>query len=104
MRWRAARLSPEAAFGRGLAPQPAAGSPLVLDLVIPRNGYEDDVLTKLNVVNFGTAEAGTDVERVQAWVDDGDGSFDGGDQLLVPAELAGGVDADVHERAFVLGR
>lgn len=48
---------------------------LSLDALLPPNGYEGDVLTRLDVVNLGTAEAFTDLERLEAWADDGDGSF-----------------------------
>lgn len=54
-----------------------------LEFVAPPNGYRSDVLQKLGVVNFGTAEAGTDITRLRAWVDDGDSTFDAArDRLL----------------------
>ena len=49
---------------------------LALDLTLPPNGYQPDRLLRLSVANNGTAEAGTDVTRMNAWVDDGDGVFD----------------------------
>jgi uncharacterized repeat protein (TIGR01451 family) len=49
---------------------------LALDLMVPANGYEDDVLERLNVVNLGTALFETDILAVEAWVDDGDAAFD----------------------------
>ncbi|MGE5177646.1 MAG: DNRLRE domain-containing protein [Bacteroidota bacterium] len=49
---------------------------LALDVTIPANGYEADSLQRIAVVNFGTAESGTDITGVRAWVDDGDGLFD----------------------------
>lgn len=49
---------------------------LALDVVIPGNGGQPDVLTKLNVVNLGDAPSGTVLTRVEAWADDGDGIFD----------------------------
>ena len=49
---------------------------VALDVILPGNGYEDDTLQRLDVVNLGTAEAGGDITRVEAWIDDGDGTFD----------------------------
>ena len=47
-----------------------------LNVLLPSNGYEDDTLTRIDVQNQGTAENGTDISRVEAWVDDGDDTFD----------------------------
>jgi uncharacterized repeat protein (TIGR01451 family) len=45
-----------------------------LAVTIPANGYAADTLRTLNVRNLGTAAAGTDVERVDLWLDvDSDG-------------------------------
>jgi hypothetical protein len=49
---------------------------LALDFTLPSNGYESDVLRRLNVVNIGTAVDTVDVIAVRAWVDGGDGVFD----------------------------
>ena len=49
---------------------------LALDVTLPPNGYQPDRLLRLAVINRGTAEAGADIVRVTAWVDDGDGVFD----------------------------
>jgi hypothetical protein len=49
---------------------------LVLDLVLPPNGYEADELQYLNLINEGTAAAGSDIASLRAWVDDGNGIFD----------------------------
>lgn len=56
---------------------------LALDVVVPSNGYESDTLTKINVVNLGSAQSGVDVTRMEVWRDNGDGAFDpAGDTLL----------------------
>jgi hypothetical protein len=47
-----------------------------LEVLVPPNGYEEDVLQRLAVVNHGTADPQTDIRGVNAWADDGDGSFD----------------------------
>jgi len=49
---------------------------LALDVTLPGNGGQPDELIKLNVVNEGTATYPDVIERVEAWADDGDGSFD----------------------------
>lgn len=49
---------------------------LALDVTVPSNGQQPDVMTKLNVVNLGTATAGDVITRVEAWADDGDGILD----------------------------
>lgn len=73
----------------GLEPVPARGvnpsstDQLVLQVVVPANGYQADVLQSLAVRNAGTASGGADIARVRAWADDGDGAFDGSaDRLL----------------------
>lgn len=48
---------------------------LVLDVILPSNGYQSDVLRDLTVVNEGTAQAGTDVGALRAWADNGDGQW-----------------------------
>lgn len=48
---------------------------LVMDLRVPPNGYQPDLLQKLNVVNWGSAVAGTDLLALELWRDDGDGLF-----------------------------
>jgi uncharacterized repeat protein (TIGR01451 family) len=55
----------------------AAGSrrSLVLDVMLPPNGYEPDQLTRLNLVNLGSALPEADISEVEAWLDDGDGVF-----------------------------
>ncbi|NNE42823.1 MAG: hypothetical protein HKN12_01320, partial [Gemmatimonadetes bacterium] len=50
---------------------------LSLDVLIPANGYEADTLRAINLRNDGTALPGTDLERIEAWVDlDADGVFE----------------------------
>lgn len=49
---------------------------LGLDLTVPANGYEADVLEKLNVVNVGSASDQTELAALEAWSDDGDSRFD----------------------------
>lgn len=55
----------------------AAGSRrnLALDLTLPPNGYEVDRLSRIDLVNYGTATAASDISDVEIWVDDGDGQF-----------------------------
>jgi hypothetical protein len=48
----------------------------VLHVVVPRNGYENDVLQGLAVTNLGSAQPGVDIVAIHAWADDGDGLFD----------------------------
>lgn len=66
-------------LGAGAAGNLLAGSTrnLVLEFVVPPNGYEADTLDFLNVRNLGTAVFGEDLERVEAWWDaDDDGLFE----------------------------
>lgn len=42
---------------------------LVLAVHVPANGFLEDTLTRLNVVNYGLAEAGTDITTLEAWAD-----------------------------------
>jgi hypothetical protein len=66
----------------GMTPVPAANLPigarrrLALAVQLPQNGYAADVLTRLNVVNLGTASPYDDVEGVELWADNGDTTFD----------------------------
>ncbi len=46
---------------------------VVLRVTLPANGYQGDVLHRLELRNKGTAQAATDIERLRAWADDGDG-------------------------------
>jgi len=48
---------------------------LALDVRVPANGYQTDLLQKVAVINEGTATLGSDIAAVRAWVDDGDGVF-----------------------------
>jgi uncharacterized repeat protein (TIGR01451 family) len=56
---------------------------VALTVLVPANGYEDDVLTRLDVLNLGSAEQGDDLSRLEAWHDDGDGAFDEGVDTLL---------------------
>lgn len=54
---------------------------LVMSFLVPPNGYEPDVLQKMNLVDRGTARPTVgssigDVAAMEAWGDDGDGIFD----------------------------
>ena len=63
---------------------PGEGPVLALDLTLPANGYAEDVLQHLKVVNRGNA-GDEDLETVVLWTDDGNGQWDGdggGDLLL----------------------
>lgn len=46
-----------------------------LDVTIPANGYEEDQMVRLSVINVGTADPASDIAQVEGWVDDGDGAF-----------------------------
>ncbi len=56
---------------------------LAFDITLPANGYSPDVLEKLNLFNHGTAAHGSDIEVLQAWVDDGNGRFQDGEERLL---------------------
>ncbi len=43
---------------------------------VPGNGWDSDLLLRLNVENLGTARPDTDLARVEAWLDGGDGALD----------------------------
>ncbi len=63
--------APALTLGRGDGPA------LGLDVIIPRNGYADDVLDEIRIVNLGTA-VDTDLAEVRFWRDGGDGAFAAG--------------------------
>jgi hypothetical protein len=46
---------------------------LVLDVTVPANGYQADVLDRLEVVNLGSAQPGADLIALSLYRDDGDG-------------------------------
>ena len=70
----AAQIALEPVPARGL--NPGSSDQLVLQMVIPANGYQADLLQSLAVVNLGSARGGSDIARVRAWADDGSGTFD----------------------------
>lgn len=55
---------------------------LVLDFSPPRNGYSDDALQSLRIVNRGSAADGDLLENVKLWADLGAPGFTGADTLL----------------------
>ncbi|HET9232712.1 MAG TPA: hypothetical protein VFP10_01070, partial [Candidatus Eisenbacteria bacterium] len=55
---------------------PGSSRELLLDVDLPANGYQADLLQRMNVVNLGTAEAGLDLSRVELWRDQGNPGFD----------------------------
>jgi hypothetical protein len=57
----------------------------VLDLTLPSNGVDDDVLQALRVENTGTATA-SDVVRMTLLRDDGDGTLNAADSLIAEFE------------------
>jgi hypothetical protein len=70
---------------------PGEGPALGLDLVVPRNGYEDDVLQSVVVANVGSAPD-AEIADLHLWHDGGDGQFDAGagdDQDLGPLVSSG---------------
>jgi hypothetical protein len=48
---------------------------LALDVTLPANGAQPDTLTKLNILNAGTAEYPGEIDQMECWADDGDGLF-----------------------------
>jgi|GEM_PF-1450310 len=56
---------------------------LLLDVALPCNGYEADVLQRMNVANLGTATAGIDLAGVQLWRDLGTPGFNATEDRLV---------------------
>lgn len=48
---------------------------LAFDVVLPANGYQPDVLNRINVVNLGNASPMSDIAGMEIWVDDGDSIF-----------------------------
>ncbi|MCP4545044.1 MAG: DUF11 domain-containing protein [bacterium] len=63
---------------------------LVLNAVLPGNGYESDVLNKINLYNWGGANF-DDIARMDLWVDDGDDipEIDGDDYFLTRLYFTG---------------
>ena len=72
----------------------ASNRNLALEIVVPGNGYTSDVLQFLLVRNLGSAVPLTDITRLEAWSDDGDGTFDpqgaSPDRLLGEMSFTGG--------------
>ncbi len=63
---------------------------LALSVVLPSNGYEVDQLNELTVINEGTAVSGSELTGIRVWVDDGDGTFESGqDRSLGPLIFTG---------------
>ena len=48
---------------------------LALDVRLPANGYQADVLQRLAVQNLGSARPGDEITNIEVWLDDGDGAF-----------------------------
>ena len=77
----AAQIALEPVPPRGL--NPGTTDLPALQVVIPANGYQPDVLQSLAVVNLGSARSGSDIARMRAWADDGNASFSAlSDRLL----------------------
>ncbi|NIT02338.1 MAG: tandem-95 repeat protein [Candidatus Latescibacteria bacterium] len=71
---------------------PGDGPVLALDLIVPRNGYADDILRGFEVINLGTAGP-SDIGDLRLWRDGGDGAFSGGggdDVEISPLVYSGG--------------
>lgn len=77
----AAQIGVNPVAGRSLVP--GAVRELALDIVIPANGYQADVLNRLNVINVGTAEPGWDIEAMELWADAGQPGFNPAEDLLL---------------------
>src|SRR5262249_5449672 len=67
---------------------------LALDVWIPANGYQADVLQRLAVQNLGTARPSDEISEVEAWLDDGDGVF------KPEGQGPGGADTRLGSMAF----
>jgi hypothetical protein len=70
---------------------PGDGPFLALDLTVPSNGYADDVLDGVEIVNLGTA-VDADLSDIRLWCDGGDGQFtpgSGDDTELAPLVWTG---------------
>lgn len=70
----AAQIAVRAAKAAGVSP--GSTRQLAFDVVLPADGYVPDVLARLGVTNLGSASAGSDITAMEAWVDDGDSTFD----------------------------
>ncbi|HKQ18925.1 MAG TPA: hypothetical protein VJW75_04185, partial [Candidatus Eisenbacteria bacterium] len=71
---------------------PNEGPVLALDVTLPSNGYQSDILRGLTVVNNGSAGTG-DLAALGLWRDGGDGVFSqggGDDAALGPLIFSGG--------------
>src|SRR5262245_56190982 len=71
---------------------PNEGPALAAGFTVPPNGYLPDTLTRLSLVNLGTASA-ADVAELRLWRDGGDGVFGAGggdDQDLGPLSGSSG--------------
>ena len=56
---------------------------LAYNVGLPPNGYEDDHLIKLNVLNAGTAMPADDIAKIEAWADNGDETFEIASDVLL---------------------
>lgn len=80
----------------GLGPLPAAvaageSEALVLDVVVPANGYAADQLQQLTLLQTGTAVHGVDFHALTVRADDGDGVYEpAADRLVGAAGYTGG--------------
>jgi hypothetical protein len=69
---------------------PGTTRELVLDLGLPGNGYQPDVLQRMNVINAGTAAPGTDLAKLELWRDQGAPGFNAlEDRLLGSMSFTG---------------
>ncbi len=62
----------------------AAGQ-LALAVRVPPNGYAADRLERLEFVNLGTAAVHSDIAALDAWIDDGDGIYEPGQEAWLGA-------------------
>jgi uncharacterized repeat protein (TIGR01451 family) len=63
---------------------------LALDVVLPANGYEADLLQRMDVANLGDALPGSDIETMEIWADRGAPGFNAAEDLrLGPMEFTG---------------
>jgi hypothetical protein len=77
----AAQITVQAVPSRNL--NPGNTRELLLDVTLPCNGYEADVLQRMNVANLGTAAAGIDLTRMELWRDLGTAGWSATQDRLV---------------------
>jgi len=78
-------VSFQLSLGEALPETLYSGDPdqLVLEAVIPVNGYAPDILSGISVRNYGDGDADDLVQSLKLWVDDGDSVFSSQADILL---------------------